>query len=323
MDADHSIESGLRSGAEETRVAALAELLKPEADPAPHLAAVDACLDHPSETVRHLASVVLGRVGAPAVGSLVRALSPAQPIPVRTAAALGLAGVGPDAAPAVRELCRSLTSSNETLRTTASVALSKIGAPAASSLRLMLRFTDQAVVAAAVSALGFIGPPAAEVIPDLDVLAAGAPLPLQLACAAALVSASGDPARGLPVLLRALGYADPEIRKQTLERIAELGEAGHSALPHVLACVDDPSADVRAAAALTLGRVRAPADRAVAPLAMLLEDSAPAVRLNAAIALSGFGREAVAALPKLRARAQDPDASVAAAARAAIETIEK
>ncbi len=94
MEPDNSIESGLRAVPEEARIAALAELLKPEVDPAPHLPAVDACLDHLSETVRHLAAVVLGRIGAPAVGPLIRALSLEQPVPVRTAAALGLAGIG-------------------------------------------------------------------------------------------------------------------------------------------------------------------------------------------------------------------------------------
>src|SRR5450759_5099622 len=231
MEPENSIESRLRAVQEETRIAVLAELLKPEVDPAPHLPAVEECLDHSSETVRHLAAVVLGRIGAPAVGSLTRALSPEQSVPVRTAAALGLAGIGPEAAPAVRELCRALTSPDENPRTAASVALAKIGAPAAASLRLLLRFTNPVVVEAAVSALAFIGPGAAEAIPDLESLATGASVPLQLALAAALVRTSGDPARGLPILLRFTGDADPVVRKKALDRTGELGAAAHPALP--------------------------------------------------------------------------------------------
>ncbi len=324
MDSGNSIESDLRSGPEEARVAALAELVKPEARPVDYLAAVDACLDHPSEPVRHLASLVLGRIGAPAVGPLVRALNKAQPVPVRTAAALALASTGPDAAPAVRELCRALTSPDETLRTAASVALAKIGAPAVPDLRLMLRFSDPAVVAAAVFALGWAGPPAAEAVPDLEVLAAGASLPLQLACAAAVVRATGDPARGLPLLVRSLSDPDPAIRKQAVEKVGELGERAHPALSQLHACLSDPVPEVRAAAALALARVRAPADWALGSLtSLLLNDPAPEVRLNAAIALSGFGGAAAPAVPHLSAAERDPDANVASAARGAIEIIGK
>ena len=153
-------------------LAALAGLLNPEVDPAPHMSGIAACLDHPEEPVRLLAAVVLGRIGAPAATSLIRALAPQQPTAVRQTAALGLASIGPPAAGAVRELCRCLTAPEEGLRNAAAVALAKIGAPAEPALRMMLRFTNPDALAAAVAALTIIGPPAAAAAPDLELLAA-------------------------------------------------------------------------------------------------------------------------------------------------------
>ena len=304
-------------------LAALAGLLNPDVDPAPHLAGVAACLDHPEEPVRQLTAAVLGRIGAPAVPWLVLALLPEQPTAVRVIAALGLASAGPSAAGGIRELCRCLTAPDEGLRNAASVALGKIGAPATASLELMLRFPDPITLAAAVAALALIGPPAAQAAGSLDALAVRSPLPLQLACASALVRITGNPARGLPILLGALANQDPAIRKLSLDRIGELQENGGAAAPYLIHSLRDPEPQVRAAAALAIARIHVPAAQSLSPLIMLLEDPAPEVRVHAAVALSAFGREAAQALPHLQAHALDSDANVAAAASAAAGMIEK
>ena len=79
----------------EARTIYLAETADPVLDE------VTACLQDDSESVRLLAAAVLGRLGPPAVPSLVQALSKTQPVPVRSLAACSLASLGPDAAPAV------------------------------------------------------------------------------------------------------------------------------------------------------------------------------------------------------------------------------
>ena len=137
---------------------ALAQLLNPDVDPAPHLRDVAASLVNQSEQERQLAVVVLGRIGEPAAEYLIRALDPAQPDIVRTTAATVLAGLAPPVVSAVRSLCRCLTSPEENLRTVASLALGKIGASAVPSLCLLLKFSDPDVVAAAIGALSMIGP---------------------------------------------------------------------------------------------------------------------------------------------------------------------
>ena len=88
----------------------------------------------------------------------------------------------------------------------------------------------------------------------------------------------------------------------------ELLEAAHPALPAVLRCLGDVVPAVRAAAALTLARIKAPAGEAVPALVRALDDSETEVHLNAAIALSAFKRSAAsAARPRTSSStSQDP-----------------
>jgi HEAT repeat protein len=221
----------------------------------------------------------------------------------------------------VRPLCRCLTAPEDDLRTVAAFALARIGPASVPALRLMLQFSDPRTVSAAVSALSQIGPEAKESLADLEALAPRAPLPVQMACAAAVARISGEASRGLPLLLRALDHAEPAVRKQALERITELGPAAHPGIPRILQCTADPAAEVRAAGALTLGRIRAPASEVVSPMTRLLDDASPEVRLNAMIVLASWGDAAGAALPALQKWTGDTDEKTSVAANAAIERI--
>jgi HEAT repeat protein len=236
-------------------------------------------------------------------------------------AAAVLGNIGAPAAAAVRPLCRCLTAPEDDLRAIAAFALARIGPASVPALRLMLQFSDPRTVAAAVGALSQIGPEARESLADLEGIAPRSPLTVQMACAAAVARISGDASRGLPLLLRALDHPDPPVRKQSLERITELGPAAHAAIPRILECVADPAPEVRAAGALTLGRIRAPASDVIPPMTRLLDDASPEVRMSAMIALASYGSAASAALPAFRKWTGDPDERTSAAARAAIERI--
>jgi HEAT repeat protein len=275
---------------DENRLATLGQLMAADVDASPHLADVAASLNHPEVPVRQMAAAVLGKIGAPA-------------------------------AAAVRPLCRCLTASEDDLRAIASFALARIGPASVPALRLMLQFSDPRTVTAVVGTLSQIGPGAAESLADLEAIAPGAPLAVQMACAAAVARISGEASRGLPLLLRALDHADPSVRKQSLERTTELGAAAHPAIPRILQCAADPAPEVRAAGALTLGRIRAPASEVVPPMVRLLEDAAPEVRMNAMIVLASYGNAASPALPALRKWTGHADEKVSAAASAAIERI--
>jgi HEAT repeat protein len=275
---------------DENRLATLGQLMAADVDASPYLADVAASLGHAEVSVRQMAAAVLGKIGAPA-------------------------------AAAVRPLCRCLTAPEDDLRAVASFALARIGPAAVPALRLMLQFSDPRTVASAVGALSQIGPEARESLADLEALAPRAPLAVQMACAAAVARISGDASRGLPLLVWALDHADPLVRKQALERITELGPAAHPAIPRILERAADPAPEVRAAGALTLGRIRAPASDAVPLMVRLLDDASPEVRMNAMIVLASYGNAAGEALPALRKWTGHPDEKTSAAARAAIERI--
>jgi HEAT repeat protein len=197
-----TIQARLSDPAEEVRLGALGDLMKPDAEPAHFVDGVAACLDHSSEAVRQLAVVVLGQVaalgedGKPAVPGLVRALDEAQPKSVRALAATGLARAGPAASSAIEPLCRMLTVPDKTLRSQASLALGKIGAPAVPWLRRVLRVSDPAVIVAAADALGLVGRPAKDAVEDLRSLQASADPNVQKACESAQEKIGGQTAAG-------------------------------------------------------------------------------------------------------------------------------
>ena len=315
------IQAGLRAAGEGARVAALAELAPPERDPAPYYADLAACLEHLSEPVRQGATLLLGRIGAPAAGALTRALEPNQPPGVRLCAAQALAALGPAAAPAMRELCRAITAPEDGLRRQAALALGGIGAPASPWLHRMLQFSDPLAVCAAVDGLGLVGPPAAHAAPDIQRLGASPLAKLRQACATALVKITGDPAAGLPILQRELYDPDPAVRKAALGRIGELQAAGQPAGGDVARCLADPDPEVRAAAALTLARNQADPAWAAPSIERLLRDPEAAVRVNAAMALAAYGGRARNSYAALDAMRRDADPGAAAAAGVACEKV--
>jgi HEAT repeat protein len=200
--AGQTIQARLSDENEQVRLAALGDLMKPDAVPGQVVENVAACLNHSNETVRQLAVVVLGQVAAQgepgkhAVPALVRALDEAHPKSVRMLAASGLARAGPDAAPAIEPLCRVLTSPDKSLRASASLALGKIGAPSVPWLRRMLRVSDPAVIAAATEALGLVGRPAKDAVEDLRSLRTSPDPKIQQACDSALEKIGGEAPKG-------------------------------------------------------------------------------------------------------------------------------
>jgi HEAT repeat protein len=314
----------LKDLAEHVRIGALVELLALATEALPDPQAVSPCLDDSSQSLRRLAVEVLVRYGAGAVSALNRGLDADQPLPIRVAAANALARLGPDAVPAIDSLCGSVHHEDPMLRWHAGFALSKIGSPAIPALRPLLQSTALQVVATALDALERIGPEAKEAQEDIQQLALGTSSPqLQLACATALVSITGDAASGKPVMANALTQGDVDLRKSCIQRLGDLGPGAHDYGEELLQGAEDPSAEVRAVSALALAKVVGDPAIAVLPLTKMLDDSDPEVRANAAIALTRYGPAATPALPRLQALQQEKVERVAAVAAAAISKIQE
>jgi HEAT repeat protein len=312
----------LQNPTDYVRIGALAELVTSETEALPDSGAVARCLEDPCEPARLLAVEVLIRYGAGGSPALGRALSASQPLIIRVAAANALARLGADASSAMGLLCLSLQDKDAQLGWHSGFALSKIGVAAVPSLRALLKSNDLQVVARAVDALERIGPDAKEAEEDIQQLATGEVSPqLQLACATALISISGDPASGKPVVTGALASNDKALRKACIERIGYLGSVALDCEQELLQGSTDAEAEVRAASALALARVLDDPAKGVPALPPLLADTDAEVRANAAMALARYGSAAAPALPKLMSLQQDQDPRVAAVAAAAIGKI--
>ena len=102
----------------------------------------------------------------------------------------------------------------------------------------------------------------------------------------------------------------------------DLARLAHPAIPNLLRCIVDPDETVRAAAVLTLGRIRAPHTQTVPDITLRLSDTAAEVRYAAAVVLASYGANARSALANLRACLQDPVEKVAKCVAGAIKKIE-
>jgi len=311
----------LKAADDNVRLAALAEILAAKAG-ANAVESVAGCVDSGSERVRRAAVVILGDIGAPAVGALARALDPRQAPLIRSLAAVGLASMGSDAATAINPLIQCLSAEESELPAHAALALGKIGAPAVPALRKALADPDFGVRGAAADALAHVGRSAIDALEDLRRAASASPSPmLTLIYTAAIIKISDDPKAGLPLLIEALKDKSDQFRARAIDKIGEMRVLPRDAAPALMERLKDPAAKVRANAALGLARIEANSPEVIAALIRTLNDAEAEVRTNAGIALGTFGPASASAMPQLRAMQNDQDARDFAVASAALERI--
>lgn len=243
---------------------------------------------------------------------------------------------------AIAPLISALTDSERFVRAHAAGALGKIGdSRAVDSLLAMLKDEDTYARKCAARALGAIGearcveslllaydtgPSAA---PDAGPYERSLANDFRRDFAQAICGASGT--RGFGPLLELLDHSSPEIRWRAarmlgLVRLNKEGRLTFSEygfdskdtttppVDQLLARTQDPSAEVRSAAATTLGKIGTKS--AFEELSRLLNDDALAVRAAATAALGGIGDPRGYSL--LCDRLQDPSVEIRAAAAGAI-----
>jgi HEAT repeat protein len=125
----------------------------------------------------------------------------------------------------------------------------------------------------------------------------------------------------LPVLQRLMRDTNPQLRQQAVYRLSWFGEQARSTLSQLENLANqDPSPDVRAAAADVVVELNATADR----LQQLLQNRNAMIRLRAVRSLAGLGMEARNALPTLQfLAAKDPDSAVRQSAGQAYQSIRR
>ena len=137
--------------------------------------------------------------------------------------------------------------------------------------------------------------------------------PLERVLALADLATARD-AANLPKFVNGLNDANEVIRYWSALGCLMLRDKAAAADAALTKALDDPSPQVRVAAAEALCRT-GDVNRGLATLRQSLKDASPRVRLQTANALDHLGMIAKPALPELRAAAQDPDDYVKRAAR--------
>jgi HEAT repeat protein len=108
----------------------------------------------------------------------------------------------------------------------------------------------------------------------------------------------------IPPLRQRLRDADPQVRRQA---VMALGEIGPEAVEELIEALTLSDVDVRREAVWALGKIGPRAGQAAVPLARTLSDHDSAVRKGAARALGLLGRQARPAIPFLVRALKDTD----------------
>ncbi len=280
----------------------------------------------------------------------------------RLACAWAIARTNPNDKALVRRatkiLAESLRSKKERVRMAAVRGLASLKpgpAIAIPAIREALMGADKETLNAALDALASLGessvPNVAKMLQDKN-----------LCCKAAMILARMGPQAktAVPALVTALRDDDPQTRREILFALGSIGPAASAAVPALIKSLDDEDMDVRYSAAFALGRIGPKASAAepvlnenlnspdkflalvsawalvhIAPdgeqtlskamplLIKGLGNSGATARIEAANALGVLGPKAKAAIVPLRKLLADQNEQVKAAAKKALEAIEK
>jgi HEAT repeat protein len=305
---------------------AVSRLVRGQVDRAAAMDFLVEALGHP--TARPAALRALDKIAAKEAQPVLRGAVAGRTGEARAGAALGLAKTGEKH---VDGLLSALRSEHAESRIDACRYLATVGpeaAPAAKDLLALLDTRDDRTCSLALAALGSIGPGAKELLPALREAAWGTQ-ELGFHCAVAVARIEGDTGTLLAILegdehgevvLEALGLSGPagarelgqlvvlareDLRQQLADQLAE---AGDGAVPVAIDLLRHEDGDVRVKAAWVLGKMGSKGRDAVPALIRALGDPETPVRAQAAHALGSIrSEEALPALEELRTDEQLKD----------------
>lgn len=216
-------------------------------------------------------------------------------------------------------------------RIEAAKTLAKMGArasAAAEGLTAMLKklrgdeFSD--LHEAVLVALGEIGPPARNAIPEM-VRSSGQNIDLDRAVKQSVNRILTGPERlDIALLISRLNDRDPAVRLQSVKSLSLAGADAAGAVPALTISLGDPDADVRRAAVSAIREISPqtrPTDAVYKVHILDLQDPDPGIRLRAAKTLGDFGPKAAIALLPLQQLLNDTDRDVRRVALDAINRI--
>jgi HEAT repeat protein len=278
-------------------------------------------LTDPDIRVRYYAAYALGQLGpqaATAVGPLQKALANrAEQEYVRGTLAWALGRIGPAAEPAIPQLIEMLASKHDSVRRNAAEALGNFGPAARGAVDELLktaRDEDPMVRLNVAVALWKIQRHPKALPALLAMLRQGRdPLPYQTAVV--LGSLGADAEEVTPALVEALANSDADVRRAAARSLGQIGPAALPALKKVLA---GRQVEVCREAVEALGWMGSPGVSALTPA---LKHPSAVVRRAAARALGRLGAEARSAEAALVEAVNDSDPAVQAAAADALHAV--
>jgi HEAT repeat protein len=195
------------------------------------------------------------------------------------------------------------------------VAIRELAVPA---LQIALKDADGLVRYHAMGALGDIGPPAREALPDLLELLRN----VDAGDTAEYAIAKMGP-EVVPALIETLAHHDALVRWRATQALAQIGPDAKEAVPALIQALQDENSVVRGNAANALGMIGVEAREAVQPLIAALGDSDFFVRKSgtAMIALGKIGPAAREAVPFLIQELKAPDSATRTSAAEALAGI--
>jgi HEAT repeat protein len=265
--------------------------------------ALVAALDDSIGSVTIAAAGALGRIGKPAVPSLIEKLKAPH---FQQLVSTVLGEMGADAADAVPALQNLLNSKDAEARREAIIALAEIGPAAKTAVPDLIKILDEKEFpnrGAAAYALGKIGAKEATNVLKSAVETPDDPM-LRLASIWALLQfdpANDDYAKiAVPRLIAALSSERPRIRKEAAVTLGKLGAKSASAVADLQKALGDQVLEVRIDAIAALAEIGSASKPVVPDLTALLSDEElPALRQSAAYALGRIGSDAKSAAPAL------------------------
>ena len=210
----------------------------------------------------------------------------------RSAAAVALGRLGPDAAGAVSGLAALLWDDEEEVRANAAWALGQVGPAAVEAVGGLVGalFDDShAVRGRAAVALGALGPSAPLAEEALRDGLRDGDLATRAAMAGALWCVTADSEEALPVLVELLGSDNLPARRSAAQALARVGSDADAAVPALLKALADDGAPVRAAAARALAALGTADEEVVLALAAAVGDADQEVSAAAEEALTALG----------------------------------
>lgn len=194
----------------------------------------------------------------------------------------------------------------------------KLGAP---GREILLEWVAGRQLRAGRAFWGFVilGEAARSAVPDLERVAHGAD---RLSAAAAITALGYVGPEGLRPLLSMITNSAFPLRKEAMGSLSQmryLGANAHPAIVLLIQSLGDP--DLAPAAADGLGRLRLESEISVPALAQCMNSTNPQLRMWGALSLGRFGGSARAAVPGLVKTLDDPEADVRREATNALELV--